>query len=323
MDLHDFCGFKWREAHSSDHGIVRVSDGSRSNDTILPAFQDTTQKMPGSDGTLYWESFYTNKTFPINIAFDHLTEDDYRKLRQWLNGKDRGELIFDEAPYKAYTVKIKDPPQLKTICFMEDGKRIYKGEGTISFVAYYPFARGVYKIGDNIPAEIKNTEEWIKASGLESATQGITYNSFQLDEPGTAFSCNLYNAGDLPTDFKLIVNINYLANAKNTENTESTEDTTKTIILNETSSLSFLPLPIVSGGDTYVRFNSATQLIEGLKQSSDGKFELTGNLYNKYITSGDWFKIPVGESVIKITITPDPNNSISDNPRIDYDYLYY
>ena len=323
MDLHDFCGFKWRGEHSSDHGIVRVSDGSRYNDTILPAFQDTTQKMPGSDGTLYWESFYTNKTFPINIAFDHLTEDNYRKLRQWLNGKDRGELIFDEAPYKAYTVKIKDPPQLKTICFMEDGKRIYKGEGTISFVAYYPFARGVYKIGDNIPEEIKNTEEWIKASGLESATQGITYNSFQLDEPGTVFSCNLYNAGDLPTDFKLIVNINYLANAKNTENTESTEDTTKTIILNETNSLSFLPLPIVPDGDTYVRFNSATQLIEGLKQSSDGKFELTGNLYNKYITKGDWFKIPVGESVIKITITPDPNNSISDSPRIDYDYLYY
>ena len=93
MDLHDFCGFKWRGEHSSDHGIVRVSDGSRYNDTILPAFQDTTQKMPGSDGTLYWESFYTNKTFPINIAFDHLTEDDYRKLRQWLNGKDRGELV--------------------------------------------------------------------------------------------------------------------------------------------------------------------------------------------------------------------------------------
>ena len=323
MSLHDFCGFTWRGEHSSDHGIVRVSDGSRYNDTILPTFQDTIQQMPGSDGTLYWESFYTNKTFSINIAFDHLTEDNYRKLRQWLNGKDRGELIFDEAPYKAYTVKIKDPPQLKTICFMEDGKRIYKGEGTISFVAYYPFARGVYKIGDNIPEEIKNTEEWIKASGLESATQGITYNSFQLDEPGTVFSCNLYNAGDLPTDFKLIVNINYLANAKNTENTESTEDTTKTIILNETNSLSFLPLPIVPDGDTYVRFNSATQLIEGLKQSSDGKFELTGNLYNKYITKGDWFKIPVGESVIKITITPDPNNSISDSPRIDYDYLYY
>lgn len=299
MDLHDFCGFKWRGEHSSDHGIVRVSDGSRYNDTILPAFQDTTQKMPGSDGTLYWESFYTNKTFPINIAFDHLTEDDYRKLRQWLNGKDRGELVFDEAPYKAYTVKIKDPPQLKTICFIEDGKRIYKGEGTISFVAYYPFARGRYKFETDIK-DIINVEEWIGASGLKGATKD-NYNSFS--EEGT---CNLYNAGDLPTDFKLIVNI---------EN----KPTNITLKINENQIIGSLNFSLAKqGNDTYVRFNSATQLIEGLIQSADGEFELTGNLYNKYITEGDWFKIPVGESVINIAET-----SHSDKPTIDYDYLYY
>lgn len=297
--LRDFCGFTWRGDHSSKYRIVRVSDGSRYNDTILPAFQDTTQKMPGSDGTLYWESFYTNKTFSINIAFDHLTEDDYRKLRQWLNGKDRGELIFDEAPYKAYTVKIKDPPQLKTICFMEDGKRIYKGEGTISFIAYYPFARGVYKFETDVK-DIINTEEWIDASGLKGATKD-NYNSFS--EEG---SCNLYNAGDLPTDFKLIVNI---------EN----KPTNITLKTNENQIIGSLNFSLAKQGrDTYVRFNSATQLIEGLIQSTDGEFELTGNLYNKYVTEGDWFKIPVGESVINIAET-----SHSDKPTIDYDYLYY
>ena len=302
MDLHDFCGFTWRGEHSSNHGIVRVSDGSRYNDTILPAFQDTTQKMPGSDGTLYWESFYTNKTFSINIAFDHLTEDDYRKLRQWLNGKDRGELIFDEAPYKAYTVKIKDPPQLKTICFMEDGKRIYKGEGTISFVAYYPFARGRYKFETDITdiKDIVNVEEWISASGLKNATKD-NYNSFS--EEG---SCNLYNAGDLPTDFKLIVNI-------------GNKPTNITLKNNENQIIGSLNFSLVKqGSDTYVRFNSATQLIEGLVKSTDGEFELTGNLYNKYITDGDWFKIPIGESIINIAET-----SHSDKPTIDYDYLYY
>ena len=255
--------------------------------------------MPGSDGTLYWESFYTNKTFSINIAFDHLTEDNYRKLRQWLNGKDRGELVFDEAPYKAYTVKIKDPPQLKTICFMEDGKRIYKGEGTISFVAYYPFARGVYKF-ETDAKDIINVEEWIDASGLKGATKD-NYNSFS--EEG---SCNLYNAGDLPTDFKLIVNI---------EN----KPTNITLKTNENQIIGSLNFSLAKqGSDTYVRFNSATQLIEGLKQSTDGEFELTGNLYNKYITEGDWFKIPAGESVINIAET-----SHSDKPTIDYDYLYY
>ena len=300
MSLHDFCGFTWRGDHSSKYGIVRVSDGSRYNDTILPAFQDTTQKMPGSDGTLYWESFYTNKTFSINSAFDHLTEDNYRKLRQWLNGKDRGELIFDEAPYKAYTVKLQSAPQLKTICFNEDNQRIYKGEGTISFIAYYPFARGVYKFKDNIPKTIKNTEEWIGASGLEGAHQGTTYNSF------SGGSCNLYNAGDLPTDFKLIVNI-------------GNNPTNITLKRSETETIGSLNFSLTAqGSDTYVRFNSATQLIEGLKKTSDGGIELTGNLYNKYITSGDWFKIPLGESIMNIT-----GASFSDKPTIDYDYLYY
>ena len=299
MDLHDFCGFTWRGEHSSNHGIVRVSDGSRYNDTILPAFQDTTQKMPGSDGTLYWESFYTNKTFSINIAFDHLTEDNYRKLRQWLNGKDRGELIFDEAPYKTYTVKLQSAPQLKTICFNESNQRIYKGEGTISFVAYYPFARGRYKFETDIK-DIVNVEEWIDASGLKGATKD-NYNSFS--EEGT---CNLYNAGDLSTDFKLIVNI-------------GNKPTNITLKNNENQIIGSLNFSLAKqGDDTHVRFNSATQLIEGLIKSTDGEFELTRNLYNRYITDGDWFKIPVGESVINIAET-----SHSDKPTIDYDYLYY
>ena len=182
---------------------------------------------------------------------------------------------------------------------MEDGKRIYKGEGTISFVAYYPFARGVYKF-ETDTKDIINVEEWIDASGLKGATKD-NYNSFS--EEG---NCNLYNAGDLPTDFKLIVNI---------EN----KPTNITLKTNENQIIGSLNFSLAKqGSDTYVRFNSATQLIEGLKQPTDGEFELTGNLYNKYITEGDWFKIPVGESVINIAET-----SHSDKPTIDYDYLYY
>lgn len=182
---------------------------------------------------------------------------------------------------------------------MEDGKRIYKGEGTISFVAYYPFARGVYKF-ETDTKDIINVEEWIDASGLKGATKD-NYNSFS--EEG---SCNLYNAGDLPTDFKLIVNI---------EN----KPTNITLKTNENQIIGSLNFSLANqGSDTYVRFNSATQLIEGLIKSTDGEFELTGNLYNKYITDGDWFKIPIGESIINIAET-----SHSDKPTIDYDYLYY
>lgn len=303
--LRDFCGFQWNGKHSSDLNIVRVSEGSRYSENLLPNFQDKTSQMAGSDGTLYWESFYTNKSWTINIAFDNLSETNYRELRQWLNSKDRGELIFDEAPYKAYTAKIQNPPQLKFICFEEKNedkttRRIYKGEGTIQFISYYPFARGIYKFKGNIPETIKNTEEWIGASGLDGAAKD-NYNSFSNG------SCNLYNAGDLSTDFELIVNI-----GNNPTNITLRDDSG-----NEIGSLNFSLT--AQGNDTYVRFNSATQLIEGLEKLSSGGIKLTGNLYNRYITSGDWFKIPVGESVINIT----EENPTTDIPTIDYDYLYY
>jgi len=40
-------------------------------------------------------------------------------------------------------VKCSNPPTLKYIAFGEDNNRVYKGEGTINLVAYYPYALGV------------------------------------------------------------------------------------------------------------------------------------------------------------------------------------
>jgi hypothetical protein len=52
-------------------------------------------------------------------------------MRQWLDGKEIHDLVFDEAPYKVYSAKVTGTPQLKTVCFSENDERIYKGEGTI------------------------------------------------------------------------------------------------------------------------------------------------------------------------------------------------
>jgi hypothetical protein len=42
-------------------------------------------------------------------------------MRTWLNGKGIHDLVFDECPYKVYSAKVTGTPQLKTICFEEDG----------------------------------------------------------------------------------------------------------------------------------------------------------------------------------------------------------
>ena len=302
--LRDFCGFQWNGKHSSDLNIVRVSEGSRYSDNLLPNFQDTTSQMAGADGTLYWESFYTNKSWTINIAFDNLSEINYRELRQWLNAKDMGELIFDEAPYKVYTAKIQSPPQLKTICFEENGQRVYKGEGTIQFIAYYPYAKSIKKyLNQYADADYPNKDEWAAASGLKSR-QG-KYDTCVVS--GTTGTILIYNGGDIETDWKLYVP--FTGTGCNLNKISIQKDAATPLY-----EINFSNISRKSSKDALIRINSQTNLIEGC----NSKKEPTGTLYNQFITSGDFFKIPLGEFSFIL-------EGITTNPKIllQYDYLYY
>ena len=51
-------------------------------------------------------------------------------------------------------------------------------------------------------------------------------------------------------------------------------------------------------GDRYMMVNTQTQLIEGLDTSKNK----TGNLYNKYIESGDFFCPPVGRTILLTSV---------------------
>lgn len=290
MHLDDFTGFQFKGVHTSDLGIVSVSNGSRYTTNLTPGFQDTTVKMPGSDYTLYWESFYTSQSWTINIAFDNLSEVNFRKMRQTFNGKDSGELIFDETPYKAYTVKLQSPIQLNFICFDDpNGERVYKGEGILQFVAYYPFARSVYKyLNQYNDIDFPNKAQWSASSGLLTSNIGV-------DE--LTKTSHLYNAGDIDTDLMLYYSLNGLSDL--------------TIELEETGGIMQLQNIIKQNNtDVYIRFNSKTHLIEGC----DSSYIPTGSLYNRYLIAGDFFKIPLGHSTL---------SSSTALAKLEYNYYYY
>lgn len=290
----DFIGFTFNGVHSSDMGIIRTSDGSRFNENLLPASTDKTVQIPGGDGTYYFGSNYTQRQIPISIATDELTETQFRQLKQWLGDKQIHPLVFDEAPYKTYMVKISSIPTLKFICFDNITKnngemtvnRVYKGEGSLQFIAYFPFARCTKKYLSEYTDS--NKEEWASASGLLT-TQG--------DYDGTGANINLYNPGDVETDF-----FAYYART-------SLKRLTKIYINSNILNFNFSNNDNVI--DTYIRINSKANLIEGC----DENFKPTGTLYNKFITSGDFFKIPTGENQLL---------SVGANcVKIEYDYLYY
>lgn len=142
----DFIGFSFNGRHSSEFNIFSVSNGSRYQDSLIPSSSDYTEKIPGGVGQYYFGTDTDIKEFPLEIAYDSVTEKQIREIRNWLSPNTIGELIFDERPYKTYIAKISDQPSLSFICFEEDTeskdtKRIYKGEGSINFVCYYPYAK--------------------------------------------------------------------------------------------------------------------------------------------------------------------------------------
>ena len=306
----DFIGFSFNGYRSEELGIVRVSDGSRYDEDLLPTSQDKTVQVPGGDGFYYFGSDYTQRQFSINIAFNELTEAQFRKLQQVFGTKELGKLIFDERPYKYYMVKSGNP-QLKYICFGKEGEpRIYKGEGTLTFTAYYPFAKSVFKFLEKTQKEGKevyvlqgtysNIEEWAEASGMKA--QGAL-DKVPKNPTGGVYSISVYNAGDLKADFILKFN-GAPSSAINIELSQQ----------NVAGKKGFLNLKKfdLKGTDTGFQINTKTNLIEGFNTKG-----LTGILYNENIIQGDFFKIPPQEEGLKISITG------ATPTEIVYDYIYY
>lgn len=288
----DFIGFTFNGQHSNYFNICHVSDGSRYNENLLPNLQDMTAQVPGGDGMYYWDSYYVQRQFNVQVAFDGIQEIDWRNMRNWLGDRGIHELWFDEAPYKVYMAKIASPPQFKYICFKEgSNNRTYKGEGTIVFTCYYPFAmskRGKY-LEDYSET---NKTEWASASGM--LTEKGSLDTIQ----GNA--ATVYNAGDLPADWKLQVSLSSGMSA-------CTYDVGGTALRIEPSKFDW-----TTTESTQLTFeiNSRTELITTT---------ISSNIIacNKMITAGDFFKIPVSTSPTNTFTFTCPHAT-----SLTYDYLY-
>lgn len=199
----DFLGFSFDGIHCSQLGITHVSSSDRYDEDLFPEVKDKTIEIPNNHGEYYYGSTYGTRSFEIDIAYDSITETQFRNIRRLFGTQKVCELIFDERPYKVYYAKIKDPIQMSYVCFderekrvgttIEEGglryitdettsirkkeditpwvysgnkERIYKGEGSISLVCYQPFAHQLFKI-----------KELYQQSGTGQGNLITTYNN--------------------------------------------------------------------------------------------------------------------------------------------------
>ena len=369
----DFIGFEFAGKHSSDLGIIRTSDGDRFSEQLTPEIKDITVEVPGMHGEYFFGSTYGNRTFEVQIAYDHLTEEQFREMRKLYGRRNMGELIFDERPYKKYLAKIESPIELSYICFdepkrkivgindndkrygvravdripitetvvdedtqeeteietgeyeiqreriypyeREEGtERIYKGDGSISFVCYFPFAKSVYK---QIPIS-EEESDWVISSGLLTATEYATIDKYD-NETGII---NVYNAGDVPTGFRLYIPFD--AGAEST--LEPITLTYKNILNAEMVDILSIEAITKKDNDVGILIDTNNGLIVGvnsqptINQNGNAQYSTSGNIYNEYVEAGDFFKLQPNLKNDGATIEITGGK---EGIEIFYDYLYF
>lgn len=378
----DFLGFTFAGIHSSELNIIRTSGGDRFDEQMTPEIRDISVEVPGMNGEYFFGSTYGTRTFEIEIAFDSLTEAQFRKLRQLYGRKQIGELIFDERPYKKYLVKIESPIELSYICFDEskrqaatepsDGirrttriemepviddvtgeviineetgepmmrevvyrdvekiypyikngstERIYKGEGTINFIAYYPFAKSAYK-------QLPSTEEessWAISSGILKLSEYANFDIYN----NTTGVINIYNAGDISTGFRLYfpsaatgseITLTYKSNASLSQLTAILK--LEPIVLKPNSKNDNQELVY----DIGFIIDTNNGLILGVSDigydiAGNAIYTTSGNIYNEYVDSGYFFKLePNLDKTDGATLQIEGG---VEGIKIFYDYLYF
>lgn len=313
--MSDYIGFTFGEYHSSELGFYRVSDGSRyQRDLSAPTKDITLQVDMGS--TYFLEAKSEPRTFSVSIAYDNLTEEQLSLMGRIFNGKEVQPLIFDELPFKAYFARAQRGVSLNYVPFETiHGERVYKGEGTIEFIAYDPLAVSTGKYLSDFPTtRFPNRDEWASASRMKITQQ-------EYDQPGQEIL--LYNAGDEETDLLIYFPTQDFMNIWRPFITIALFNTDVSLEWEGEDIPDFLGILAAdifdwdsNGGgdgepDYYIRYNSKNHLLEGC----DRQQRPTGNLYNRYIIGGDFFKLPRGEYLLLA--------EGSWSPFVEYSYRYY
>lgn len=320
-----FLGFTYNGRHSSELGIVRINTGNRAEMPLSPSFKDSTAEVPGGKGLYYFNTQIQQRQFTINFAYDDLAEEDVRELREWLNPLEQGELIFDEEPYKAYTVKPNTQPKLSYLVFnreittetfklyepstVKSSGRIYKGEGAIGLTAYYPYAKAPSK-------ELSYYNPNTKEGGFGSQDEWKTAAGFDKEVGLDSLEC--YNRGDIETpvtlSFKVAEDINTNEAVSGNVGIELYSGTTSQI--GTRIGYVYMDASKMSVNMIYT-FNSKLELIT----------DINGDACNDIIVASKFFYLPPKEKCFfKVNYlsgyTGEQINSTTAITNIDYDYLY-
>ena len=312
----EFLGFTFNGKHSSEFGLTVVSPGGLYQENMFASFEDKTISVSGKEGVYYFGTEIRTKEMSVQLAFDHLTSENYRKIKEWLSPKIVGKLIFDERPYKYYWVKISTPPAFSFVPFEEEIEgevvHIFKGELSISFISHSPY--GYCETSFLREVEIYNPEEedykpyvygnypgWYMESGLfdEEATNIVSAgeNVFVnvpigvIKKDGT--NASFYNCGVVNSNLEFSFLINSFSNLQDYFEMKN-ETTNQSFKIN-----SLLNIPEIA---TNSSLNSATYWNVSCKPSKGlVSADILGTTFNiGSVHNGEFLYLEPGDNAISI-----------------------
>lgn len=315
-----YLGFTYNGIHSSTFDIVRTSDGSRYNQNLLPTIQDKSIQIPGKAGKVLQSSQYDTRVFTVQIAYEKMTEQQMQDFKKWLGDKKIHPLVFDEMPYKTWYAKVTGTASMKWLPFGETlTNRVYKGEGTIQFTCYDPFAHCKF---DFDWTRYGNQEEWLDSSRLEErdiVLQGDLNNTLQY---GSTNVCHIpvYNCGDMPADFIVKIDCKTMSFDDTVAiSVKLTEDTAWT-----GPEVGYIRFDAVKALNNEIHISSKLNLIESYIAGANGVLKKQLGVPLAGGTTGAYFKIPAGKKYWLSVAFSGTSSGVEIKPEVtvDYEFLY-
>ena len=286
-----------KEKDTARNGIRR--DRTKDTSETL-SFQSTLEISANSTISYELESSFLEDT--LNI----ITDIDYIRNNNIITFTNNTEEDSNATISYQYVVNSYGWEEIVPWKYSDSIQRVYKGEGKISFICYFPFAKSVFK---ELP---QGSEEWAISSGILSHDKYANIDSYN---DGVI---NIYNAGDIETGFRLYIPASIVSNGITLKY--------KPDGINEVASLIIDPITEIKTNkyktsDIGILIDTTNEIIAGVYQiTGDSVITTSGNIYNEYISAGYFFHF-------------EPNSK-NDNAileieggapgiKIFYDYLYF
>ena len=290
-----YIGFSFNGVHSSTLNIKRVSSSDRYTKVLSPNQQITTNDLVGN-GIEVSRVDLLGKTIDIPIAFDNVSQENLGKLKNLFITESLGDLILDEFPYKKYKVKSNGTHQLKFLCFLENGKRIYKGEGSLSFEMVSSFCEAVspyfhyfFNYNTNLDNTItpedheilknnfpvlfyRDNSQLKRLQNYNEAYTGSNFFFWTPMSPNIPIDPTIYlyiNSKDINRIKSISIKFDYVEIQKDMEKGKLDSD------------YFYLKNLELTPDDQFLIINFKNFLVYGAKKGSTGKFISNGNDYSK------------------------------------------